>query len=48
MLREAKFIDEFKEHIQEQRKKMSELNEGDFKQGIYDELTIVEELLDDK
>lgn len=45
--REAKFIDEFKEHIQEQRKKMSGLNEGDFKEGVYDELTIVEKLLEE-
>ena len=34
------------EHIQKQKEKLSNLKDGDFKQGLYDELNIVEDLLD--
>lgn len=44
--KESNFIDEFKEHIQEQKKKISDLKESDFKQGLFDELNIIENMLD--
>lgn len=44
--KESSFIDEFKEHIQEQKKKISDLKESDFKQGLFDELNIIENMLD--
>lgn len=46
--KENYFIVEFKEHIQEQKKKLSELNEGEFKQGLYDELNIIEDMIKEK
>ena len=45
---ESQFIVEFKEHIQEQKKKLSNLEEGDFKQGLYDKLNLVEDILNDR
>lgn len=44
--KESNFIDEFKEHIQKQKKKISDLKESDFKQGLFDELNIIENMLD--
>ena len=44
--KESSFTSEFKEHIQNQRKEISNIKDGDFKQGLYDELNIIEELLD--
>jgi hypothetical protein len=46
--KERNFIIEFKEQIQEQKKNLSDLSDGDFKQGLYDELNLIEDLLDDK
>lgn len=46
--KENNFLNEFKEHIQDQKKKLSDMNEGDFKQGLFDELNVVENLLEDK
>jgi cell fate (sporulation/competence/biofilm development) regulator YlbF (YheA/YmcA/DUF963 family) len=45
---ENQFVIKFKEHLQEQKIMMSELADGDFKQGLYDELNLIEDLLDDK
>lgn len=45
---ENQFVIKFKEHLQEQKIMMSELTDGDFKQGLYDELNLIEDLLDDK
>jgi hypothetical protein len=45
--KEKNFINEFKEQIQLQKKSLSDLNDGDFKQGLFDELNIIEEMLDD-
>lgn len=45
---ESQFVLKFKEHLQEQKIMMSELANGDFKQGLYDELNLIEDLLDDK
>lgn len=44
--KENSFIYEFKEHIQEQKIKLSELEDDDFKQGLFDELNIIEDMLD--
>lgn len=46
--KESMFLLEFKEHIQEQKKKISNLEEGDFKQGLFDELNIVEDMISDR
>ena len=46
--KESMFLLEFKEHIQEQKKKLSDLEDGDFKQGLYDELNIVEDMISDR
>ena len=43
--KENKFIDEFKDHIQDKKKTLLDLKEGDFKQGLYDELNIIEDML---
>ena len=43
--KESSFLDGFKEHIQEQKKTLSELKEGDFKQGLFDELNLVEKFV---
>lgn len=43
--KESQFVVEFKEHIQEQKKKLSDLEEGDFKQGLYDELNLIEDIV---
>lgn len=46
--KESKFIDEYKEQIQDQKKKLSDMNEGDYKQGLFDELNIIEKMLEDR
>jgi hypothetical protein len=33
--KESKFVAEFKEHIQDKKKSLSDLNDGDFKQSLY-------------
>ncbi|WP_321311635.1 hypothetical protein [Halarcobacter sp.] len=43
--KEANLIEEFKEHIQKQKKELSSLDETEFKQGLFDELNIVEEII---
>lgn len=48
MQKESNFIEEFKEHIQTQKKKLSEINDGDYKQGLFDELNIIEDMLNHK
>lgn len=46
--KESNFVFEFKEHVQEKKKNLSDLNDGDFKQGLYDELNIIEDMLNDR
>lgn len=46
--KESNFILEFKEHLQQQKLNISELVDGEFKQGLFDELNLIEDLLDDK
>ena len=45
---ESQYIIKYKEHLQVQKMTMSELSDGDFKQGLFDELNLIEDLLDDK
>lgn len=45
---ESQYIIKFKEHLQVQKMTMSELSDGEFKQGLFDELNLIEDLLDDK
>lgn len=46
--KESRFITEFKEHIQQQKKDLSDLPETDFKAGLFDELNLIEDLIDDR
>lgn len=43
--KESSFIIEFKEQIQEQKKNLSDLEDGDFKQGLFDELNLIENIV---
>lgn len=45
--KESKLILEFKEQLDEQKKKSQDLKEGDFKQGLLDELNEIKKILDD-
>ena len=45
--KESKLILEFKEQLEEQRKKSLDLKDGDFKQGLLDELNEIEKILDE-
>jgi hypothetical protein len=46
--KEKNFIFEFKENIQQQKKQLSILEDGDFKDGLFDELNLIEDIIDDK
>lgn len=46
--KESNFVYEFKEQIQNQKKELNSIKDGDFKDGLYDELNIVEEMLNDR
>lgn len=46
--KESNFICEFKTHIQEQKKKLSTLENSEYKNGLLDELNTIEEMLDDR
>ena len=46
--KESNFIFEFRQHIQEQKKKLALLEDDDFKQGLFDELNIVEDMIEKK
>lgn len=45
---ENNFLLEFKENIQKQKEELSELKESEFKQGLFDELNIIEDTLNQK
>jgi len=45
MQKEANLMDEFKEQIQNQKKELADIEDGDFKQGLFDELNIVEDIV---
>lgn len=46
--KERKFLIEFKELIQEQKKDLINLENGDFKKGLFDELNAIEEMINDR
>lgn len=46
--KESNFVFKFKNQIENQRKEIENIKDGDFKQGLYDELKIVEEILNDR
>lgn len=46
--KESHFIIEFKEHIKEQKKELSQLKDGEYKKGLIDELNLIEDMLSDR
>lgn len=46
--KEKSFINEFKGHIQEQKRKLDILNDGEYKEGIYDQLNEIESMINDR
>lgn len=44
--RESNFINEFKEHIQNQKIELRDLEDTHFKQGLFDELNTIEDMLE--
>jgi len=46
--KEKHIIIEFKDNIQEQKKQLSLLEDGDFKDGLFDELNLIEDIIDDR
>ena len=48
ILKESNFIIEFKEQIQEEKKNIANLKDGDFKQGLFDELNLIEDIVNGK
>jgi hypothetical protein len=43
--KENKFLIEFKDHIQEQKKNLADLEDGDYKEGLFDELNLIEDMI---
>ncbi|WP_418181264.1 hypothetical protein ACNSOL_12210 (plasmid) [Aliarcobacter lanthieri] len=46
--KESNFLLEFKELLQQQKLDLSNLEDSDFKQGLFDELNAIEEIVNDK
>jgi len=46
--KEKSFLGEFNEQIQKQKKKLDNLKDGDYKQGLYDELNLIEDDINDR
>lgn len=46
--KEKTFLLEFKDEIQKQKKKLQTVKEGDYKTGLYDELNIIEDSINDR
>ncbi len=46
--KESHFLIEYKDMIQEQKKTLSELSEGDYRDGLFDEINLIEGLIDDR
>lgn len=46
--KESNFLLEFKELIQQQKLDLSNLEDRDFKQGLFDELNAIEEMVNDR
>ena len=45
--KEKSFLQEFKQHIKDQKEIISIIKNGDYKQGLYDQLQIIEGRIDD-
>jgi len=45
--KEKGFLFEFKDEIQKQKKKLESVKDGDYKNGLYDELNIIEDTIND-
>ena len=43
--KESNFLNEYLQHIQDEKKRISNLKDSDFKQAVFDELNLVEEEL---
>jgi len=46
--KEKSFLMEFKEEIQKQKQKLTPIKDGEYKKGLYDELNIIEEKINDR
>ena len=46
--KEKNFLDEFKQHIQDQKDIIVNINDGDYKNALYDQLNEIEVKLNDK
>lgn len=46
--KEKTFLFEFKEEIEKQKNKLEKIKEGDYKNGLYDELDIIKDSIDDR
>lgn len=46
--KESQFLDDFYKQIQEQKEQLKRLKDGDYKQGLYDELNVIEDMIDDR
>ena len=45
--KEKNFLNKFKQHIKDQKEIIAIIKNGDYKQGLYDQLQIVESRIDD-
>ena len=46
--KEKNFLNEFKQHIQDQKDIIVDINDGDYKNALYDQLNEIEVKLDDR
>lgn len=46
--KESRFVSEFKEQIQNQKKDLADLPESEFKSGLFDELNLIEDMINDR
>lgn len=46
--KESRFLDEFKNEIQKQKNSLDKLKDSEYKKGLYDELNITEDMLNDR
>lgn len=46
--KESRFVSEFKEQIQQQKKDLAVLPESEFKSGLFDELNLIKDMINDR
>lgn len=46
--KEKNFLNEFKQHIEDQKDIIANINDGDYKNALYDQLKDIEDKLDDR